>query len=256
MSTEVGESVNEDSAREDQETHVYHRLLVGNLPSSLLRVVVDPDNGVIIGRIRVAATRSLGRVVFGLLLFNRSLLRFEHRVELGQHTGGSGGARRFAAGIPRTLALRRDRTIEWTGDVPCSNSLLLGLLGSFLGGFRVDRSGCRVCRGSSFAALEIRRGSTHDLDFEVRDGLGRLLGLFRFRLGILAFLLGGLAVGRALRTRCGISVLVESFKAFTAESRTGCLGFAGLDLVRKGCTTVRSVSWPHAAARAVRETHL
>jgi hypothetical protein len=146
--------------------------------------------------------------------------------------------------------------MDWTGGVPCSDSLFLGLLGSFLGGFRIDRSGCRVRRGRSLAALEIRRGPTHDLDFEVRDRLSRLLGLFRFRLGILAFLLGGLAVRRALGTRCGVSVFVESFEAFTTEPRTGCLSFAGLDLVRKGCTGVRSIPRSHAAARVARGTYL
>lgn len=88
----------------EEQTHMDHGLLVGDLPPGLLRVVVDPDDGVVIGRVRVAATRSFGRVIFRVL-FDRRFLRFEHGIELGQHAGCPRSSRRFAVKNAETSVL-------------------------------------------------------------------------------------------------------------------------------------------------------
>lgn len=108
-----------------------HCVFVRDLPSSLLRVVVDPDDSlliehmsmisrrlevistrgkrtyVIVSRIGIATTRSFGRIVG---FRRRCSPTLEHRVELGSDTFGSGSCGRFSAGKNHDRSALRLRT--------------------------------------------------------------------------------------------------------------------------------------------------
>lgn len=116
------------TVKKEVETYVYHSILVRDLPSSFLRVIVDPhdslskrgrvvesaqtslhsteqerDTYMIIGSIRIATTSSFGRVV-GFL--NGSSSTFEHGVEFGSNTL-SGGSRSGFTAIEDDVSVER-----------------------------------------------------------------------------------------------------------------------------------------------------
>ena len=204
---------------DDTSTYLNHRLLVCDAPSRLLRVVVDRNDSVELGRVR---RRLLARVLVQLgLRRSDEFVRTKLRIELRDDA-------------ERLLVRRRVFARASCGFFCGAKRVLQTFL--FLCLCEAARSGCSA-RDAQKPFRGVRSRAPFDFDLEVTErhivgrcgGLRLVSGCRRRRR--LLFL--RLAIGLPLGLLLGIALLVEPVETFASETGAGGLSLAALEFLKE-----------------------